>query len=252
MNKISQFPSKVRTFFILLQLLSLASPAFSKDSTPLLPGKDSYQYPELLVVPRASQELAMEAANEKRTSYGTHFLLEAPALLTLMAGLSASGLKDPDGKNASLIATSVGAGWLAAAVGLSVAYSPYRSGLSSINNLPAKTPEQTLARERSAEESLYFPAYVMRRLQYISAITNFGASAAIASQDKASGQCKALASVAAAAAFLPLIFDHPWISNYDQHQDYKKKIYGPLTQISLEPNIQTGQLQPAINLSLRF
>lgn len=254
MKQRSRFSPTIRTLLLLLPVVSFSPQSFAKekDDPASLPTKDSYLYPELLVVPKATQALASEVASEKQNAYTSHLLLQAPALLTLMAGLSSSGLKDPSSKDASLIATSVGTGWLAATVGLSMVYSPYRTANAAVNAMPSKSPEQILARERKAEEGLFMPAYIMRRVQYISAISNLASSAAVASAKDASSQTKALGGIAAMAALLPLIFDHPWISSYDQQQDYKKKIYGPLSQVSFEPNVQTGQLDAAVNLSMRF
>ncbi len=222
----------------------------------LLPGnaraKEGYQYPELLVVPKASQEIAQNAATENKTRYSTHVLLQAPAFLTLTAGLMATSMKSSEGKDASLIATSVGAGWLLGTWAMSAYYTPYRNAQQELSSMPEKTLEQTLAKERRAEEGLYAPAYIMRRVQYIAAVTNFAAAIGVATVEEENTKAQAVALVAAAAAFLPIVFDHPWIAHYDQQQDYKKRIYGPLTQVTL---LQAGPgtpWVPGIDISMRF
>ncbi len=214
--------------------------------------KEGYQYPELLVVPKASQKLASEAKAETKNRFRAHYILQIPAIMTLTAGLGASGMQDAKSKEVGGIATGVGLGWLLTTVGLSMMYTPYATGQAEVNALADKNLEQNLLKERRAEEALALPAYMMRRIQYISAVTNFGASIAVTSLEEDNQKVKAIAGLAAAAAFLPLIFEHPWISTYDQQQDYKKKIYGPVAQLTMLSQPKTGHLTPGLELSLRF
>ena len=213
---------------------------------------ESYHYPELLVVPKASQTLTKAAAEEKQSPYTSHLLLAVPGALTLSAGLSSSGMKDKESKTASMIATGVGAGWLSVSLFMSAFYNPYSSGAKEVQGLSDKTAEQSLAKERKAEEALYYPAYLMRRMQYLSAVTNFAAGTAVASLEEKNSNAKLLGVIAAAAAFLPLIFDHPWISTYDQQEDYKKRIYGPLVSMAVLSGSKDGELFPGVGLSLTF
>ncbi|HET9237796.1 MAG TPA: hypothetical protein VFO10_11125 [Oligoflexus sp.] len=221
--------------------------------------KEGYQYPELLVVPRASQRLATLANQESKSRARTHFVLQAPAFFTLLAGASAMSMKEAKSKEAAAIASGIGLGWLVGTFGLGAMYTPYRTAQQDIAALGDKTQEQSLAKERRAEEALYFPAYVMRRVQYIAAFTNFAGAIAITSLPEENDKVKAVAGVAAVMAFLPLVFDHPWITNYDQQQDYKKRIYGPVAELTLLPEVSHAQpLEPRISwvpgfaYSLRF
>jgi len=229
--------------------------------------KEGYQYPELLVVPKASQRLTTLAKEENKSRFRSHFILQAPAFFTLLAGLSATSMDEPQSREAGAIASGIGLGWLIGTVGLSAMYTPYRSGQQDVAGLGEKSQEQMLAKERRAEEALYFPAYLMRRVQYISAFTNFAGAIAVTSLPEENEKVKALAGVAALMAFLPLVFDHPWIINHDQQQEYKKKIYGPVAQMTLLPQDQrpsasvplwaqarrqTPLWTPAVELSLRF
>ncbi|MDQ3232174.1 MAG: hypothetical protein M3Q07_10165 [Pseudobdellovibrionaceae bacterium] len=251
--------------FSLACLVASSGAALQAQSAPA--PKDGYQYPELLVVPKASQRLATLANQESKSRFSTHVVLQAPAFFTLLAGLSATGMKEPQSREAGAIASGIGLGWLIGTVGLSAMYTPYRNGQQDIAGMGDKSTEQTLIKERRAEEALYFPAYLMRRVQYISAFTNFAGAIAVTSLPEENDKVKALAGVAAVMAFLPLVFDHPWIINHDQQQEYKKKIYGPVTQLILVPQeagdeddgLQWAQarptrpaLTPGIELSLRF
>jgi hypothetical protein len=255
--------SKAGIFFLVL----LLSPAgYSVQAQPLSP-KEGYQYPELLVVPKASQRLTTLAQQENKGAYRTHVVLQAPAFFTLLAGASAMTMKEAKSKDAAAIASGIGLGWLLGTFGMSAMYTPYRTGQQEIASLGDKTQEQSLAKERRAEEALYFPAYLMRRVQYVSAFTNFAGAIAITSLPEENEKVKALAGVAAVMAFLPLVFDHPWINNYDQQQEYKKKIYGPLAQLTLLPEESREKITagpwalasnpklswtPGVSLSLRF
>lgn len=255
--------SKTGIFSLVLLLSYSGSALHAQAAAP----KEGYQYPELLVVPKASQRLTTLANQENKTRYSTHFVLQAPAFFTLMAGASAMSMKEGQSKEAAAIASGIGLGWLLGTAGLSAMYSPYRSGQQEIAGLGDKTQEQSLAKERRAEEALYFPAYLMRRVQYISAVTNFAGAIAIISLPEENDKVKALAGVAALTAFLPLVFEHPWITHYDQQQEYKKKIYGPVAELTLLPEESREKVKPGpwglaahrpvtwtpgVSLSLRF
>lgn len=247
--------SKARIFSLVLLVSAGGSPLHAQAPAP----KEGYQYPELLVVPRASQRLTTLANQENKSRARTHFVLQAPAFFTLLAGASAMSMKEAKSKEAAAIASGIGLGWLVGTFGLGAMYTPYRTGQQEVAAMSEKTTEQTLAKERRAEEALYFPAYVMRRVQYIAAFTNFAGAIAITSLPEENDKVKAVAGVAAVMAFLPLVFDHPWITNYDQQQDYKKRIYGPVAELTLLPEVSHAQpLEPKISLvpgfaySLRF
>lgn len=250
--------SKTRIFSLALLLAGSANALQAQSAAP----REGYHYPELLVVPKASQRLSTLAIQENKARYRTHFILQAPAFLTLAAGLSAMQMEEAQSREAGAIASGIGLGWLLGTVAMSAMYTPYRSGLQEIAPLGDKSQEQMLAKERRAEEALYYPAYLMRRVQYISAFTNFAGAIAVTSLPEENEKVKALAGVAALTALLPLVFDHPWIRNYNQQQEYKKKIYGPVAQLTLVPQTShrsgdlalapTQRWAPGVEWSLRF
>jgi hypothetical protein len=254
--------SKTRIFSLVL-LLACPGQVMAQGQA----AKEGYQYPELLVVPKASQRLTALANQENRTRFRTHLVFQVPAFLTLMAGASAMSMKESQSKEAAAIASGIGLGWIVGTMAMSAMYTPYRTGQQEIAGLGDKTQEQMLAKERRAEEALYFPAYLMRRVQYMAAFTNFAGAIAITSLPEENEKVKAVAGIAAIAAFLPLVFDHPWIINYDQQQEYKKRIYGPLAELTLLPDASSEKVSPgpwalvqqkapswapAVSLSLRF
>src|ERR1700677_2836215 len=57
---------------------------------------DSMGYPELQVVPRASERLSMEAKSEDSNAAITHWPIEFAGLATLVVGISAKGNERSD------------------------------------------------------------------------------------------------------------------------------------------------------------
>ncbi len=214
-----------------------------------------YEYPELLVSPQASASLKRFAKEEKEEAWTIHIWSQFPAVINLWSGFRAFSEKhaDPDKEqqihNAGLASASLSGGWLALTVGLSQAYSPYKKDYLKIRKLPDKTKRQQLVKERLAEEALYSAYSFGLKLKYAGAIINFAAAMAVAgnSEDDITG---VQAGVAALSSFLPILFPYTWIGNYKQHQTYKKRIYGPITQ--LIPTIRNDGLGTQLSLTWSF
>lgn len=229
-------------------------------SSPLLGQQTQYDYPELLVSPRASERLAEESKAEKGNRWFVNATTQAPALLNLFTGLRAmnegpeAGGNDEDAENinnAGLMSTAIGAGWLGLTAGLSLWYSPYHADYRIVKKLPSKNKRLKLNRERRAEEALEDAANFGKRLNYIGAALNLGAAAAVLGSTNDS-QTRIQAAMSAGACILPLIFDHPWVKTYEKHRDYKKKIYAPLVRMEYTPSLQQGELAPALSFSWKF
>ncbi len=194
---------------------------------------ESMGYPELQVVPRASERLRMEALSESRTWYVTHWPIQVSALSTLYVGLTAknnfredlSSKQEKDAKSIATVAQAIGAGWLIGVTAFG-AQRPYLRGLRNTNKYKGDDERTTLLRERLAEEALERPARTMRVLQIVSVLTNFVASGAAVIHADDNG--KMTAGVSAILAFLPLMFTDHNILVHEKHIEYKKKIYAPL------------------------
>lgn len=218
---------------------------------------NSMGYPELQVVPRASERLKMEAKAEAGSWFVTHWPVEVSGLATLYTGFSSTSNRKEDlsSKNkddADTIATvtqAVGAGWLVAGL-LIGGQRPYYHGERALKKFTGKDERSLLLKERLAEEALERPARTMRVLTVVSVITNFTMSglSAIYADD----QGKMVAGVSAVLAFLPLMFKDPTIAVHDKHIEYKKKIYAPLKSaaVRLEPDSKT--LTPMTQLTWYF
>lgn len=223
----------------------------------------TYEYPELLVQPQASDRLASEAKEEKSSAWTAHLPIQTSAVLTLLAGISASSDKADSGKttdeekqtqekNAGQIATMLGGGWIATTVLLSVFYRPYHSGLSEIKKLEkGKNKSSQLIRERAAEEALDAPASLASRLTWLSASSNFVVGAYMVAN--AQGQnAKGMAAISTLGAFAPLLFSYSWEKVADQQKDYKKRIYGPITSGGVLYNEDSRKIAPAFFASLNL
>ena len=222
-----------------------------------------FEYPELLVSPSASERLATEAKSENRNRWSVHWAIQASALTTLMAGLSSNG--DPGknaeeaerkgeevgSKSAAKAATYVGGLWLVATTAMSAAYTPYQSGLSNLKGISQSNKKDKLAYERYAEEALYAPSRVATVMKWASFATNAGASMMVV-QNASKPITRGMGAMAVLGSALPILFEHPWNEVYRFQGEYKKRIYGPLSQVqfSLMP---TGNAMAAVtNMTWEF
>ena len=219
-------------------------------------------YPELEVTPRASARLLLEAKKEKSRRWETHFPVQVSGLATLTAALLANGrpAKGSDGSvdestndnngYSSTVGLIIGGGWLAATSYLALKYQPYAKGHSQVRRLPAKTKREQLTRERLAEEWLRKPAQLATKLKWISVISNFAASAFIAGNGD--DDVAVAGAVSGLLAFTPLLFEYRWTDVYNQHQEYKKKIYGPIGHVRPIQGKDGLDLVPGVSLAMTF
>ncbi len=216
---------------------------------------NSMGYPELQVVPRASERLKIEARMESSNWYVAHWPVELSGLATLAAGFM-SGEKDglsskekDDAATISMLTKGVGLGWVVGGVLLG-AQKPYNRGKRAIDKVGGKDERALLLRERLAEEALEKPARVMRVLQHVAVATNFTMN--VASMVYADDQGMVISGVAAVLSFLPYMFQDPAIAVHDKHIEYKKKIYTPMKGASLHVDRDSGKLTPMTNLVWTF
>lgn len=190
-------------------------------------------YPELQVVPRASERLKMEAKAENGSWFITHWPIMLSGLTTFYVGQTSSGRfkddlsskQEDDAKTIALVTKAIGAAWFVGGIAIG-AQRPYYNGYRTVLRTPAKDERGQLLRERLAEEALERPARTMRVLQSVSVLTNFGVNVLSAIHTNDEG--KMYAGVGAIISFLPLMFRDHNINVYDKHIEYKKKIYAPL------------------------
>jgi hypothetical protein len=218
---------------------------------------DGMSYPELQVVPRASERLRMEAKAEASHWYFEHWTFELSGLATLGVGLTSSSrqkqnLSDSEKDSSRSIAqgaTAVGAGWLIGGLVFG-SLQPYRAGMKNISRYGGKDDRSALTRERLAEEALERPAKTIRVLKHFSVWTNFAVNAmGFTYLDQ---QGKITAGVAAVLSFLPYMFEDHTVEVHEKHIEYKKKIYAPLKTGSVHFDPETKTLTPMTNLVWLF
>ena len=214
-------------------------------------------YPELQVVPRASERLAIEAKSEDSSGIVAHWPIQLSGLATLYVGFAAKGnlrtdlteKEKSDSNTIASVTTAIGAGWILGTALLG-AQRPYRSGVYAINKYPGKDERATLLRERLAEEALEKPARTMRVLQNFSVISN--AVVNIASGWHANESGKITAGVGLLLSFLPYVFEDHSIAVYEKHIEYKKKIYTPLKSAYFSYDSKSKSLTPMTGLAWEF
>ncbi len=219
-------------------------------------------YPELQVVPRASDRLRMEARDEGRGWFYQHWPIQLSGLATLAtATYGKSEIRTPSSdaaENASfeqqagrvlMVGQLVGAGWLLGGVVWGLR-KPYRKGLNEISKIQGKDVRSNLMRERLAEESLESPAKLVKPLRIASVVTNFAVSLLMANY--LSDEGRIIAAGSAALAFVPLIYDDPTVYTWEKHQEYKRKIYGPVSSTGFGIDRASQRLVPTTTLTWNF
>ena len=218
---------------------------------------DKLEYPELQVVPRASQRIEIEAKDEDGSWFITHWPMMVSGLSTAYVGtLGKSGLRDDlgasqtkDSTTVSTVTTFVGVGWFSAGLLIGL-QRPYRNGLNQINKFPKNGERNVLLRERLAEEALEKPYRLMSALKWANVLTNFTMSAVMGLY--LTDQGRVMAGVAMALAFLPAAFEDHTIMVYEKHLEYKKKIYGPLSSAGIGYDPSGKNFYPTANLTWQF
>jgi hypothetical protein len=191
-----------------------------------------FDYPELLVTPRASDRLDTEASSEDATRWGSYLPLQASALGTLVAGVFQFQNNDPskDASNVSGVAgLIVGGGWLVSTFALEFAYHPYTSASRESATMAHKSQREQLTRERFAEEAIRAQSRLAMRLKWLSVFTNLGADLYMATQVRSGTYSQVFDFVAAGLALAPIIFRSHYQNVSDEQDDYKKRIYGPVS-----------------------
>jgi hypothetical protein len=212
-----------------------------------------FEYPELLVTPRASDRLDTEAGKEpgsRLTAYLPHLV---SGLSTLAAGLAqdAPMSKDPDSvsKRAGI---TVGGLWVAASAGLAAFYQPYSIASRESAAMPRKSARDQLTRERFSEVAIQANARLATRLKWLSIGTNLGANLYMLGKAGNGSFSQVLDGIAAALAFTPLVFRSHAEDVACEQEDYKKRIYAPVASAAMFAEPGTGAPAPGVRLSLAF
>ncbi len=226
-----------------------------EDEKGFLAGLD---YPELQVVPRASERLQMEALDEKNSLVGSYWPIQISAIALMVAGANSSGKyaqenpsdsQKSENQFASQMGVLVGAMWLGGTYYLNHTLS-YSKALPEIKKINGKDKKSLLLKERLSEEALERPAKVARTLTNLSISTNFVLALYIASHSKQTRP--SYAGWAMGLAFLPMFIENHIVENWEKHQEYKRKIYAPITRIDFTVDPTTQRLTPLLGMRWQF
>lgn len=223
----------------------------------------SFDYPELMVTPRASEALLRHGRDEKADRWRQYLQIQIPAAINLFTGIrvmnekySPEQLRDSPSlpgrlKDTGMAATAISGGWLGLTLAMGIWYEPYTSGLRDIRRYPGNSPREQLVRERIAEEHLANASRLASRLSHLSVISQTFTSVLLMANSE-NREHKIQAAVGGVFALSPYVFRMSWIQNYRNHQNYKKRIFGPLTSLEMMPILSEGRLGQAVQLSWQF
>lgn len=191
-------------------------------------------YPELNVVPRASERIRLEAMEEARGQGMEYLPLILPGLMTLTAGAMASGsLKEGEEESYSpAVAIGIGAVTVLATSWAALSYKPYRSAYKKLKKLPTRNKREQLKRERMAEEEISSLKSIGFKTRLTIAVANAAAagylSGTIDDDTEEGKQAKSVAAISQVVSLLPLFFPMRWESVANEQEKYKKRIYAPV------------------------
>jgi hypothetical protein len=215
------------------RLLILTLLILSATVTQTSQAEDSYDYPELMVSPRASERIRLEIDRENSGGFfKNHKGLQLAGLTTLIAGVLQSSnvdIQNDVNENSPKVGMLIGGGWLLATTFLDMSYKPYRAGYEDIKRVKGKSKRDQLTRERLAEEAINSAGKLGKRLDYLGVATNLLAGAYMMSNVKKDTISEVTNLVAIVTAFTPLLFQNHWSDVSKTQNSYKKKVYGPIS-----------------------
>lgn len=258
----------MRICFAIAFLLSLFSaPLFAAESDKSIDQiLNSIDYPELQVVPRASERVAELASQESKNWWHTHWTFMGSGLMTLLHGLQAEYKNDlgpnpsaeelagaaddeDDFDDRAKITTGIGLFWLVSG-GILMSQRPYQSGLTNVRAIKGNGKRDQLYRERVAERALVRSGRLVKRAKYVSIVTNVAANA-ILLDDEEGGTGTMLGALGIVSAFMPLFFDHSYSENLDEYRRHKREIYRPIARLGVGQDT-SGNLHQQVMLSWAF
>lgn len=229
----------------------------SEDLTAKLEDLKALDYPELQVVPRASERLVMETLSSRNQGAMMLFPFVASSSMTLISGVAVNTHLKSDltsGENNDVqLATKFAMGVGAAGLGLVYWFSAadmYGTTLAQIRSLKSKDRRTELLKERLAEEAFEKSAQMASQWKWIFAATNFVASARLI--DKSTGDNNIFPSLSIVTSLLPLFISTTYEVNFLKQQEYKKRIYIPLTWFDYHYNPAQASWQPQLNAVWNF
>lgn len=203
---------------------------------------DAFEYPELQVVPRATERLQMESARESDWSSSHLWPFYFSGLFTYYTAMTHAGATE-SGASAAKITESANATKISQLLGLATVGTamyftfskPAGAGVEKLKYVKASGKRGILQKERMAEESLEDTANKIRKFNWISSFLNLGANAMVFSYAQ-DNTVRLYAVMGSIFAFFPVMFESPYVSAYEKQIEYKRKIYAPLPSAYINPD----------------
>ncbi len=245
-----------KSFLAAVLTFTLAQPtsAGAAPPAPPTPQTQDWEYPELMVAPRASERLEREARIESRRGFSLLWPVWLPGAANLAAGEMQLGQTDPSldsGKTRAYAGIAVGGGWVVGSYLLALSYRPYASGLEETSRMPRASAREQLARERVAEEWIETASGMGRTLRYLSAATNLIVAVSMASAVNSGTLAQTLDLASVAIALSPLFFETRWNRVAHDQRNFKKRIFRPIAS-TLWVRTSERASSPALGLSWAF
>lgn len=214
-------------------------------------------YPELQVVPRASERLVLETTHASDNGVMTLLPYVLSSTMTLLSGavVNSNMRTDYDDQRKLEVGRSAKGAMVVGAAGLGLAYwfantDFYGTSLNQIRALKNKDRRTELLKERLAEESFEKSAQMISQWKWVFVLTNLVASAELTG--KSVDDNNLVPSLSVAAALLPLFISTSYETNYQKQMEYKKRIYVPLTWFDYKYHPNQASWQPEFNLVWNF
>ncbi len=237
-----------------VSLLLGGQPAWSASASSSAQGSawPELEYPELLVVPRASARIELEKAREKSSQWTRLAPMQLGSLTLLTAGttfaVTAPSSTDDERKNrlvGSIVSIGTGGAWLIATTALNAFYFPYETASLEVGSTAqGASKREVLTRERLAEESIRSAARVGKVLQWTYGLSQAAASLTLLSNNSLSENPvpSVMASGALIMSLAPVIFPTRWQTVHREQDDYKKRIFTPVASaFTVLPPARSGE-----------
>jgi hypothetical protein len=221
---------------------------------------EAFHYPELEVAPLASERLQWEAQfNPGFSTYLPYWISGVTHLAGALTYTSRDSitLKDDGSEQktpvgSALVPYATAATVLGLGVYFQVVWKPYADASARIQSLPAKTDREKIIRERLAEEALNAAANLESVMAWVATATSVGSGLYLALTGTPTAVNRTTAALMIVTAPLPLIFPSRRIRASTQQSEYKRKIYGPLSQLQLAPLITPQSPSTSASLGIQL
>ncbi|MGZ3700114.1 MAG: hypothetical protein ACXVCH_18625 [Bdellovibrionota bacterium] len=232
-----------------LLILAILSPGAQAATTEL-------SYPEMSVVPRATDRLASELPTESLRVWTSTLPMLISGTATLAGALVCFG---PGQVTPVVTGLTIGGGWVIAGLVTGLFYRPYEAANQEISAVAKGGLDEKITRERLAEEAIDRAGGYFNRIRFLSAATNVFASvpmivSAFTGSNSGTPNYLYLGAGAgvAAVALIPLFIKPYFTKVADEQESFKQRIFSPVASATMLLEPGTGRLVPGAVVAFHF